>query len=238
MKVDAVRTYQELLEVIDQTKPELVLVNRSNEEPVETIQQTLPQSIRTIVYDTPRSKDKQDSEEDQQAIQPRHLYSLVSKALLFSTTVEQFPHFPRKLNLEPHSIAQGKQILMIGEKENAVHLEHYLNRFNLQTTAYTDRLDQLPGYLENHEADILLFELTTRKQEEFDILHQIRQLQVQQPFIITVSENPVRFPVLDALKAGADKYLLKPYQVEELLTMIADWLNQPIEMDSSPNHPG
>lgn len=234
MQVEAVRTYKELLEVIERAKPALVLINKKNEDPMETMQQTLPQSVRTIIYDAPKAEEEMESEEPK-AIQPQRLYSLISKALLFSTTVEQFPHLPRQLKLEPHSIAEGKQVLIIGEDETATHLQHYLQRFNLQTTSYPGKLAQLPEYLEHHQAEILLFELATKKQEEFAVLDQIRQRQIQQPFIITVSANPIRFPVLETLKAGADKYLLKPYQLEELLLMIADWLNHATEIDSSWN---
>ena len=233
INVITVEEYEKLLSVINETLPDLVLINGNNSSPPDSWEQSLSTAIRTVVYHSPQITKEESNLDQPKTMQPQRLYSLITKALLFATTTGQFPHLPRNLALPSHAIAEGKQLLLVGENENASRLIHYLSRFNLETSQYMEKLDQLPAYLEKNCVDILLIELATREQQEWKILRSVRKQEIDQPFIIATSANPIRFPALDVLKAGADKYVLKPYKIEELLTMIAEWLT--VSRDDQPS---
>ncbi|MEE4194575.1 MAG: response regulator [Anaerolineae bacterium] len=221
MHVIGVAGAEELENVIDtEAKPDLIMINGNN--PVEKTKR-LEDSIRTILYHTTDDPDENHSSRE---LTPDTMYNLVTRALLFSVTTQQYPQLPRGLKLPAASKMQGKKVTVVRESDNLNIITHYLSRFQLETNQYDGNISDLPRYQAEHPADILIFELATDQQDGITVLRAIREQKDKHPFIIATSSNPNRFPALEVIQAGANKYLLKPYALEELLTMVADWLNQ------------
>ncbi len=232
MKVSAVSNKRQLKEAMsDGEIPDLIIANAECSSDEEAHQQEgydLPPSIKTILYQT--TSDQQDSESSPSAqIKPAQMYNLLSQALLFSTTTHQYPHIPKELQLEPEATIKSRSVLLVGEEENRSTLTHYFSRFNLQTFQYAGKLMDLPTHLQQNDVDILILELSSDDQSEWEIMTHIRGADQSKPFIIALSANEIRFPALTTLKSGANKYLLKPYSLEELLLLIAEWLNQSVQ---------
>ena len=219
MNVTAITDLKVLPEVSSiHPKPDLIMINGNSE--LEEIS-PLDGSIRTIIYQI----NQEEGNKDAHGLPASTMYNLITRALLFSITSEQYPYFPRNLNLSSSSITEGKLVTVVGESDNRNNLVLYLSRFNLHTSMYEGSFKDLPLHLSDQETDILILELASKDLEELDLIAEITKQVEQAPFIIATSANPIRFPALDVLQAGADKYLLKPYNLEELLTMIAEWLN-------------
>ena len=218
MNVTAISEAKELSDFArDNDKPDLIIINGSStEEEIAPLDGT----IRTIIYQT-----NEEEGEGEKGLDASTMYNLITRAILFTITAEQYPQLPRNLNLSPDSITNGKLVTIVGESDNLDNLAIYLSRFNLETELFQGPIEDLPQYLRDHETDILILELVSKELEELELITKIREIKETQPFIITTSANPIRFPALDMLQAGADKYLLKPYNLEEMLTMIAEWLN-------------
>jgi CheY-like chemotaxis protein len=220
LEVTAITEMENLPNILSEIpEPDLMMLNETTSSEITS---SLNENIRTIFYNNGEANE---DSEGKKGLSPITMYNLIAKALLFSTTAEQYPFLPRDLNFSETSITEGKYVTVVGENENLNNIVLYLSRFNLETILYEKPLNELSQHLAENKTDILIFELSTKEQDEWKILEDIRKQDYVQPFIIATSANPIRFPALDVLQAGADKYLLKPYDLEELLTMIAEWLN-------------
>lgn len=163
--------------------------------------------------------------------QPEQLYNLLTQAFLFepNSKVLPFPEEPAS-SQKPDQFFLGKyKILLVGkEKDNA--LASYLAKFNWEVIQYTENLTSLPKVVRQQQVEAVIIELQHRDRRELDAIRQIRSQQKddQKPFIAASSANPVLFPAIDVIKAGANKYLLKPYRFEELSMYLAQHMNRSI----------
>ena len=232
MKTTAITEGKDFLDTLDHpVQPELLLINASCLDDNPTRYEKALQNIHTrvVLYrlQQPQNTQEHQTEESPHVeLDPADLYNLITRALLFSTTAEQFPHLPRHLRLNPAYLEQTRTVLLVGEHNNFTDFAPYFERLNLKAVPYIGEIDQLTPYVRSETPGAILFELDSKEQGERKVIETIRSTELlDQPFIIAASDNPIRYPALKVLKSGADKYLLKPYTLEELLTLLAEWLN-------------
>ena len=166
------------------------------------------------------------------APRPEQLYNLLTQAYLFespslslhaSPEATAHPHKPDQFFLE-----KNKVLIVSGDKDSA--LSSYLAQFNYEVIHFKDDLTNLPEAVIQQKIAAVILELQHRDRRELDTIRLIRKQQKdeQKLFIAAISANPVLFPAMDVIKAGANKYLLKPYRFEELSTYLAQHMSRSI----------
>lgn len=90
-----------------------------------------------------------------------------------------------------------------------------------------DLVDDGSAALEAHRAepyDMILMDCQMPVMDGFEASRQIRQLEQPQPVIIAVTANALVGERERCLQAGMDDYLSKPFQAEQLVTLVKKWL--------------
>ncbi len=90
-----------------------------------------------------------------------------------------------------------------------------------------DLVDDGSEALEAHRAepyDMILMDCQMPVMDGFEASRQIRQLEQPQPIIIAVTANALVGERERCLQAGMDDYLSKPFQAEQLVTLVKKWL--------------
>lgn len=91
-------------------------------------------------------------------------------------------------------------------------------------------LRNLAGY------EVILLDLKLPKIDGLTVLRQVRATGVRVPILILSCDTDVAQRV-EALQAGADDYLCKPFHVDELLARIRALLRRPRPLDDSRRAP-
>ena len=174
------------------------------------------------------------SERYQKAIQnaprPEQLYNLLTQAFLFEpqllpTTASSEGVSPSQ-KPDQHFLKKNIVLTVSSEKDNA--LASYLAQFNWEVIQFKDNLTNLPEIVIQQKIAAVIIELQHRDRRELDTIRLLRSQQKdeQRLFIAAISANPVLFPAIDVIKAGANKYFLKPYRFEELSTYLAQHISR------------
>lgn len=72
----------------------------------------------------------------------------------------------------------------------------------------------------NHtDYDLIILDLNLPNRGGFEILKEVRKIHIQTPFLILTADNSLGSKV-SLLDAGADDYLIKPFEFDELLSRI------------------
>jgi len=166
------------------------------------------------------------------APRPEQLYNLLTQAYLFdppSVPVNPVAEATASLH-KPDQFFLGKNKVLIVAKEKDHALTSYLAQFNWEVIQYNDNLTSLPEVVDQQKVNAVIIELQHRDRRELDTIRLIRKQQkdAQRLFVAAISANPVLFPAMDVIKAGANKYLLKPYRLEELSTFLAQHMSRSI----------
>jgi signal transduction histidine kinase/ActR/RegA family two-component response regulator len=86
--------------------------------------------------------------------------------------------------------------------------------------------------LQNQSFDGLILDIGMPKMSGLDVLHRIRQEQPSLP-IIMITAAEARDSALTAIQAGAQAYLLKPFEAAELLRVVEEWLGRAVSENPS-----
>ncbi len=81
--------------------------------------------------------------------------------------------------------------------------------------------------LEAHRAqpyDLILMDCQMPTMDGFEASRQIRLLEQRQPIIVAVTANALVGERERCLNAGMDDYLSKPFQAEQLVSMVKKWV--------------
>lgn len=166
------------------------------------------------------------------APRPEQLYNLLTQAYLFESPSLPLPASP-EATAHPHKpdqffLEKNKVLIVSKDKDSA--LSSYLAQFNYEVIHFKDDLTNLPEAVIQQKIVAVILELQHRDRRELDTIRLIRKRQKdeQKLFIAAISANPVLFPAMDVIKAGANKYLLKPYRFEELSTYLAQHMSRSI----------
>lgn len=113
----------------------------------------------------------------------------------------------------------NKALILVVEDDSAVRnlitttLETHDYRFQAVATGEAAILDAL-----SHNPDVILLDLGLPDMDGIDIIHKIRSW--SNTPIIVISARSEDTDKIEALDAGADDYLTKPFSVEELLARL------------------
>ena len=97
-------------------------------------------------------------------------------------------------------------------------LEQYLNAKGYETDLYPDGVKAYNGFT-NKQYDLCILDVMMPKKDGFELAKDIRIINEQVP-IIFLTAKTLKEDVLKAFKIGADDYLTKPFNMDELLFRI------------------
>lgn len=89
-------------------------------------------------------------------------------------------------------------------------------------------------YIEKYSHDLILLDRMLPELDGLTILQKIRKKNIEIPVIMVTALNGVHDRV-DGLDSGADDYLVKPYDMEELLARIRALLRRPRKIEAVDN---
>lgn len=125
-------------------------------------------------------------------------------------------------------------ILMIEDDEEfATLLTDYLKRSNLEVTNYTDPYLGLSAGIEKY--DLLILDLTLPLMDGLDVCKEVSQ-KYDIPIIISSARSDLSDKVL-GLQIGADDYLPKPYEPQEMYARILSLLRRYNKIKAPSNDP-
>jgi len=81
--------------------------------------------------------------------------------------------------------------------------------------------EQALAALRAHAPDVLVLDLMMPKLTGFDVLTQLREVPAPRPRIVVLSARGREQDVMRAFELGADDYMTKPFNPQELLARIA-----------------
>ncbi len=79
------------------------------------------------------------------------------------------------------------------------------------------------AYLQNHKVDFCILDVMMPKMDGFDLAQRIKKQNPEMPFLFLTAKQ-MSEDVIKGLKIGADDYITKPFEVEELLLRIKNIL--------------
>ncbi len=109
-------------------------------------------------------------------------------------------------------------------------LKQYLDAKNYSTDLYDDGVKAMEGFRSNIY-DICILDIMMPRKDGFTVASEIRELNSDIP-IIFLTAKALKEDVLTGFKIGADDYITKPFNMEELLLRIEAVLRRAGAMDS------
>ncbi|MCF6365921.1 MAG: response regulator transcription factor [Bacteroidales bacterium] len=97
-------------------------------------------------------------------------------------------------------------------------LKQYLEAKNFETDLFSDGEEAYKGYMKK-EFDICILDVMMPKKDGFELAKNIRSLNKDIP-VIFLTAKVLKEDVLKGFKIGADDYITKPFNMEELLYRI------------------
>lgn len=97
-------------------------------------------------------------------------------------------------------------------------LKQYLDAKDFETDLYSDGEKAYKGFTNNHY-DLCILDIMMPKKDGFTLANEIRLLNNDIP-IIFLTAKTLKEDVLKGFKIGADDYITKPFNMEELLLRI------------------
>jgi two-component system, OmpR family, response regulator len=113
----------------------------------------------------------------------------------------------------------AQKILLVEDDQNFGDvLKSYLEMHDYDVTLATDGAQGLESYNKG-EYDLCIFDVMMPKKDGFTLAREIREKDTEMP-IIFLTAKAMKDDVLQGLKLGADDYITKPFNSEELLLRI------------------
>ncbi|MCB0578531.1 MAG: response regulator transcription factor [Phaeodactylibacter sp.] len=113
----------------------------------------------------------------------------------------------------------NNRILLVEDDQNFGDvLRSYLEMHEYEVTLATDGAQGLESYKQG-EFDLCIFDVMMPKKDGFTLAREIREQDQEMP-IIFLTAKTMKNDVLEGFKIGADDYITKPFNSEELLYRI------------------
>ncbi|MCQ2974554.1 MAG: response regulator transcription factor [Bacteroidales bacterium] len=109
-------------------------------------------------------------------------------------------------------------------------LKQYLDAKQYSTDLFNDGVKALDGFSRNYY-DICILDIMMPKKDGFSVASEIREINNKIP-IIFLTAKTLKEDVLNGFKIGADDYITKPFNMEELLLRIEAVLRRSGALDS------
>ena len=118
-----------------------------------------------------------------------------------------------------------KQRILIVDDEIRMceSLEILLGNRDYELQSFTDGRRAL-SYIQDHGCDLVLLDLLMPEMDGFTVLTRIKENYLDVQVIIMTAQGSAEYAVA-ALKSGADDFLCKPFEIDELLKRIQNALN-------------
>jgi DNA-binding response OmpR family regulator len=116
-------------------------------------------------------------------------------------------------------MANNNKILLVEDDQNFGDvLRSYLEMHDYEVTLATDGVKGLEAY-QNDDFNLCIFDVMMPKKDGFALAKEIREQDQEMP-IIFLTAKAMKDDVLQGFKIGADDYITKPFNSEELLLRI------------------
>ena len=116
-------------------------------------------------------------------------------------------------------MAINNKILLVEDDQNFGDvLRSYLEMHDYEVTLATDGVKGLEAY-QNDDFNLCIFDVMMPKKDGFALAQEIREQDQEMP-IIFLTAKAMKDDVLQGFKIGADDYITKPFNSEELLLRI------------------
>lgn len=116
-------------------------------------------------------------------------------------------------------MATNNRILLVEDDQNFGDvLRSYLEMHDYEVTLATDGVAGLESY-KKAEYDLCIFDVMMPKKDGFTLAKEVREMDGDMP-IIFLTAKTMKNDVLQGFKIGADDYITKPFNSEELLYRI------------------
>jgi len=112
-------------------------------------------------------------------------------------------------------------------------LEQYLSAKGYETDLYVDGEKASNGF-SSKEYDICILDVMMPKKDGFEVAQEIKSVKPQIP-VIFLTAKALKDDVLEGFKIGADDYITKPFNMEELLLRIEAILRRSGNMTQNKN---
>jgi DNA-binding response OmpR family regulator len=124
-------------------------------------------------------------------------------------------------SVESSKRVAGASILVADDDPDVVRiLDAGLRGAGHQTTLVFDGVEAFAS-LEQNRPDVLILDLMMPKVGGFDLLNRLRRWQPPRPRVIVLSARGREEDVTRAFDLGADDYVIKPFNLQELLARVA-----------------
>ncbi|MDR2562495.1 MAG: response regulator transcription factor [Prevotellaceae bacterium] len=125
------------------------------------------------------------------------------------------------------------KILLAEDDENlGVLLREYLRVKNYDTDLFTDGDAAFKGYRDSGNYDICILDVMMPVKDGFTLAKEIRQMSPNVPIIFLTAKS-MKEDIVEGFASGADDYMTKPFNIEELILRIEAVLRRTITTDVS-----
>lgn len=125
------------------------------------------------------------------------------------------------------------KILLVEDDQNFGDvLKSYLEMHDFDVTLATDGIEGFERY-RNNSYDLCIFDVMMPRKDGFTLAREIRERDAEMPIIFLTAKN-LKEDVLEGFKIGADDYISKPFNSEELLLRVHAILKRS-KKQSDPN---
>jgi len=119
--------------------------------------------------------------------------------------------------------SKQKKILVVDDDPDIVEFLQDLLELEGYTVATTDKAEYVEKLHDRGLPDLILLDMLLSGKDGREIVKQLkRQEETRHIPVIMFSAHPSAEKT--ALKAGADDFIAKPFEVDELLEMVARWV--------------
>ncbi len=150
-------------------------------------------------------------------------------SLFLHRVVEQMPEEKRKMISDLHDmdrVFQGRTILIVDDDmRNVFALSKVLNAKGINTIKAENGLKALEVLENRNDVDLVLMDIMMPVMDGYETMKKIRiQTRFNKLPIIALTAKAMQRDKEDCIAAGASDYLVKPLEIDRLLSMMRVWL--------------
>ena len=98
-------------------------------------------------------------------------------------------------------------------------IERILTKLGYQTDMSWDGLQALTLF-EKKKYNVILMDIRMPQMDGFETTHVIRQMAIEQPFIIAMTANAMSSDKEECIKGGMDEYIPKPISITDVISKL------------------
>ena len=121
--------------------------------------------------------------------------------------------------------ARGTVLVVDDEPDIVDFLTTVLQDEGYSTAAATDGVEAL-ARLDELRPSLIILDLMMPRMNGFEVLDALRQRGPSRPSVVVLSAKSTHQDILDALEKGADDFIPKPFDLEDLLLRVRVWLDR------------